>query len=233
MIVPIRNEEKQIIAFGARLVQTDGTLATPHKYRNNQLKKAIRAAKYINSPTSPVFQKKLTLFGIENAMRYAAQQNFVLMVEGYFDVLALYESGIKNVVATMGTSVTAQQLSKASSLSNSGTIILLLDSDDAGHAATDRAIEVIKKANCDVRERKTETAIGAIVNLGQIHLRRGSIASALPFIIQNKLVSKLSSDISSIDLKDCADIHENFHHRDVQRIIDHIVRSSVEVYPRP
>lgn len=103
---------------------------------------------------SIVFQKNQVLFNIDIAKDYAKSSNFVIMVEGYFDVISLHEAGIKNVVASMGTSVTINQLLAAASLSNSGTIVLLLDGDEAGLLASERVTKILEKFESELKKRQ-------------------------------------------------------------------------------
>ena len=100
------------------------------------------------------FQKKNILFNANIAKEYAKALDFVIIVEGYFDVIALYEAGIKNVVACMGTAISIHQLLIAARFSQSGTILLLLDGDEAGQLASDRASKVLEKLEKELRKNK-------------------------------------------------------------------------------
>ncbi|OPY77590.1 MAG: DNA primase [Syntrophorhabdus sp. PtaU1.Bin058] len=112
VVIPIFDVNKKVIGFGGRTLEKDGI------------------PKYVNSPESPVFSKRTALFGIDKTRKNIAEQNEVFIVEGYFDFISLYKHGIRNIVATLGTSVTEQQVSKLRNYTNN--ITLMLDGDEAG-----------------------------------------------------------------------------------------------------
>jgi DNA primase len=96
--------------------------------------------KYINSPDSPIYHKSETLFGIDLAKQAMREQGTAIIVEGYFDHLALFQAGVKNVVATCGTALTAGHLKLLQRYA--GKVFTLFDSDSAGKKATFRAMEL-------------------------------------------------------------------------------------------
>lgn len=112
VVIPIFDVNKKVIGFGGRTLEKDGI------------------PKYVNSPESPVFSKRTALFGIDKTRKNIAEQNEVFIVEGYFDFISLYKHGFRNIVATLGTSVTEQQVSKLRNYTNN--ITLMLDGDEAG-----------------------------------------------------------------------------------------------------
>lgn len=95
--------------------------------------------KYLNSSESLVFHKSKLLYGLFQAQKHIREKEEVILVEGYFDVLALYAAGIKNVVATCGTSLTHEHLDILKKLASK--VIVLFDGDQAGIQATERAME--------------------------------------------------------------------------------------------
>lgn len=97
--------------------------------------------KYINSPESPLYQKSDVLFGIDLAKQSMREERSVVIVEGYFDHLALYLSGIRNVVATCGTALTKGHFQLIKRYADK--VYLLFDSDSAGRKATLRAMELL------------------------------------------------------------------------------------------
>jgi len=97
--------------------------------------------KYINSPESPLYQKSDVLFGIDLAKQSMREERSVVIVEGYFDHLALYRSGIRNVVATCGTALTKGHFQLIKRYADK--VYLLFDSDNAGRKATLRAMELL------------------------------------------------------------------------------------------
>ncbi|HOE16405.1 MAG TPA: DNA primase [Syntrophorhabdaceae bacterium] len=112
VVIPIFDVNKKVIGFGGRTLEKDGM------------------PKYINSPESSVFSKRTALFGIDKTRKDIAEQNEVFIVEGYFDFISLYRHGFRNVVATLGTSVTEQQVSKLRNYTSN--VSLMLDGDEAG-----------------------------------------------------------------------------------------------------
>jgi DNA primase len=125
VIIPIFDVTKKVIGFGARAMEKD---AIP---------------KYINSPESSVFSKRFSLYGIDKAKKHITEKNEVFIVEGYFDLIALYLSGIKNVVSTLGTSITEGQLSKLRNYTDN--ITLMLDGDEAGVKSALRLIGTLSE----------------------------------------------------------------------------------------
>ncbi len=97
--------------------------------------------KYINSPESPIYHKSEVLFGINLAKQAMREQGAATIVEGYFDHLALYQSGVRNVVATCGTALTEGHVKLLQRYA--GKMYTLFDSDSAGKKATFRAMDLV------------------------------------------------------------------------------------------
>ncbi|HOW54768.1 MAG TPA: DNA primase [Syntrophorhabdaceae bacterium] len=112
IVIPIIDVNKRIIGFGGRTLDKDGM------------------PKYVNSPESSVFSKRSALFGIDKTKKHITDQDEVFIVEGYFDLITLYAGGLRNVVSTLGTSVTEGQISKLRNYTEN--ITLMLDGDEAG-----------------------------------------------------------------------------------------------------
>jgi len=121
LIFPIRDAKGNIIAFAGRVL--DSSLP-----------------KYINSPESPLYHKSAVLFGMDMALPAIRTENSVIIVEGYFDHLALFRAGIRNVVATCGTALTATHGGLIKRHANK--VYTLFDSDAAGRKATIRSMEL-------------------------------------------------------------------------------------------
>ena len=100
-------------------------------------------AKYINSPETNFFKKGFNLFNLNNAKKESLNSNNLILVEGYMDVVSLFNKGIKNVSATLGTAMTTSQISLA--WKNFGKIIICFDGDQSGIDASYRAAERILK----------------------------------------------------------------------------------------
>jgi len=121
LIFPIRDARGQVIAFAGRVLDT--TLP-----------------KYINSPESPLYHKSSVLFGLDMALPSIRTGNSVIIVEGYFDHLALYRAGVQNVVATCGTALTGTHAGLIKR--HAERVYTLFDSDNAGKKATIRSMEL-------------------------------------------------------------------------------------------
>lgn len=134
MIVPVINVNGDVIAFGGR------TLEAHPKF-----------AKYKNTAQTPLFDKSRTLFGLNNIKKLKTQQpvEALIVVEGYMDVLALYQAGIFNVVASMGTSLTTEQARLIKRFVNE--VYISYDGDAAGQNATLRGLDILKEQGLDVR----------------------------------------------------------------------------------
>ena len=96
--------------------------------------------KYINSPESPIYRKSDVLFGVNLARQAMREQGGAVVVEGYFDHLALYQAGIRHAIATCGTALTVEHLKLLQRYA--GKVYTLFDSDSAGRKATSRAMEL-------------------------------------------------------------------------------------------
>ena len=120
LIFPIHNQKSQIIGFGGRSLT------------NN-------SPKYINTPATPIFDKRSNLYALNISQETIRSQNSVTIVEGYMDAVTAHQFGFRNVVASMGTALTEQQVFKIRSMTND--IILAIDPDTAGQEATLRSLE--------------------------------------------------------------------------------------------
>ncbi len=133
VVFPIFNPSGDAIAFGGRA--TDDTLP-----------------KYLNSPDTPIFNKRRSLYGLHKAKKQCRETETVIIVEGYFDLLALYQHGIQNTVATLGTSLTPEHVQVLRGfVGKAGKAVLVFDSDVAGIKAARRSIEVFGKGYVDAQ----------------------------------------------------------------------------------
>jgi DNA primase len=99
--------------------------------------------KYINSPESPIYRKSEVLFGVNLARQAMREQGGAIVVEGYFDHLALYQAGVRHAVATCGTALTGEHLKLLQRYA--GRVSTLFDADGAGRKATCRAMELFQE----------------------------------------------------------------------------------------
>ncbi len=125
LIVPIHDRQKRVIGFGGRSL--DGS-----------------EPKYLNSPETDIFEKGKHLFGLDKSSTSIRTKDFAIVVEGYFDVMALHDSGITNVVASLGTALSSNQITLLSRCTDSKKIILNFDTDNAGIRAASRAINEVE-----------------------------------------------------------------------------------------
>ena len=125
IIFPIQNYYNNFIGCGGRTVLSNAL------------------AKYINSPETNFFKKGFNLFNLNNAKKESLNSNNLILVEGYMDVVSLFNKGIKNVSATLGTAMTTSQISLA--WKNFDKIIICFDGDQSGIDASYRAAERILK----------------------------------------------------------------------------------------
>ncbi len=98
-------------------------------------------AKYMNSPETPIYNKSEILFGLNNSRKAIPKENSVILVEGYFDVISMFQSGVENVVAISGIALSEIQAKLLARYTKAAYVSL--DGDAAGQAATERCIEVL------------------------------------------------------------------------------------------
>lgn len=135
LMIPICDIRGRVIAFGGRVLDDS-------------------KPKYINSPENVVYSKGRHLFGLNVAKKDCSKK--LLIVEGYMDAISLYQRGITNVVAALGTALTEQQgwlLRKSTE-----QVILGFDADGAGQTAVARSMEILQKMGCDMRVLQIEGA---------------------------------------------------------------------------
>ena len=120
--VPIHDAQNRLIGFGGRALTPDAK----HKY--------------LNSPETELFDKGKTLYGLDKAKATIAKQDRAIVVEGYFDVIALHAAGLTNAVASLGTALNAGQVKLLLRYTESKQIVFNFDADAAGVKAADRAI---------------------------------------------------------------------------------------------
>lgn len=137
IMIPILNSRGKIIGFGGRI-----------------LKDNEHGPKYLNSPDSIIFSKGTELFNLNNAKKNINSDSFII-VEGYMDVIALYQFGIKNVVAALGTAFTMYHAKLLSRYVKE--IILCFDGDSAGEKATQRAIQVLSSSSLSIKVIRLDT----------------------------------------------------------------------------
>lgn len=133
VMFPIRSMSGRVLGFGGRILDN-----------NNK-----KAAKYLNSPQSEVYDKSKVLYGIYNAKQTIAKEDNCYLVEGYTDVIQFNQSGIKNVVSSSGTALTPEQIRLINRLTKNITV--LFDGDAAGMRASIRGIDLILEQGMNVK----------------------------------------------------------------------------------
>ena len=132
LMVPIRSPEGRTIAFGGRLLEGDA------------------GPKYLNSRESPLYNKGETLYGMDQAREEIRRKRRAVLVEGYFDCIALHQAGIRNAVALCSTALTPGHLTLLSR-SDAKELVLFLDGDEAGRKGIERVAGVLLAAGATAR----------------------------------------------------------------------------------
>ncbi len=130
LIFPIENVFGETVAFGGRILDKG-------------------EPKYLNSPESPVYIKGKNLYGLNKAKEEIRKKGFALIVEGYFDLISLWNAGICNVVATLGTALTREHLELLRRYTID--VVALFDPDEAGKKALDRSLELFLTTHMRVK----------------------------------------------------------------------------------
>lgn len=131
VIFPIINTAGKVIGFGGRALTSE---VMP---------------KYLNSPENKIFQKKNNLYALNITRQDIGKEGFAIIVEGYMDVISLYQNGVRNVSASLGTALTENQAKLVNRYTKN--VVLSYDADAAGQKAALRGIDVLKKENCKVK----------------------------------------------------------------------------------
>ncbi|MBN1545572.1 MAG: DNA primase [Syntrophaceae bacterium] len=128
LMIPIEDTEGRIIAFGGRVLGSE-------------------EPKYLNSPESPVYIKGRHLYGLNRSKEFIRKEGYAILVEGYFDFLALWNAGIHPVVASLGTALTREQVDLIRRYAQK--VYVTFDPDEAGRKALIRSMEIFLAADLD------------------------------------------------------------------------------------
>ena len=205
VIFPIHNLSGRPIGFGGRTLKTDKKIP-----------------KYINSPESDVYDKSNVLYGLYQSKNDIVKQDACLLVEGYTDVISLHQNGVKNVVASSGTSLTTGQIRLISRYTKN--IVILYDSDAAGIKASFRGIDLILEEGLNVKVvlfPDGEDPDSYAQKLGTEELTEFIQENAKDFIVFKSSI--LMKDIAGDPVKKAGVIHEIVN--SIALIPDHITRS--------
>ena len=131
IMFPIQNVSGKVVGFGGRILKSND-----------------KAAKYINSPETDVYHKSNILYGLSQAKKAVRQFDQCILVEGYIDVLSMYQNGIENISATSGTSLTDEQLKLIKRFTEN--VVFLFDGDKAGQKAALRGLDMALQEGLNV-----------------------------------------------------------------------------------
>ncbi|MTI84724.1 MAG: DNA primase [Firmicutes bacterium] len=130
IIFPIHDVSGNVVGFGGRVLGSG-------------------EPKYLNTPETEYFNKSRVLYGINESRRYIRESGYVIIMEGYMDVIAANQNGVKNAVASLGTSLTKDQVRLLQRYTND--VVIAYDADAAGIAATLRGLDLMQEMGCRVR----------------------------------------------------------------------------------
>lgn len=133
VIFPVHSVSGRVVAFGGRILNTENK----------------KVGKYVNSPESEIYSKKRELYGLYQAKQAIVKQDRCFLVEGYLDVISMHQSGVENVVASSGTSLTAEQVRLIHRFTNNVTV--LYDGDAAGIHASLRGIDMLLSEGLNIK----------------------------------------------------------------------------------
>ena len=150
LMFPIHDRRSRVVGFGARAL--DGSMP-----------------KYLNTPRTPIFDKRSTLYGFHLAADAISAQDAGVVVEGYMDVVAAHQYDYQNVVASMGTALTEQQVSQLKSRTKN--IVLALDQDAAGQEATHRDLTAMWTAFQHQVVNEPHRSLGTLYRKEQLNLK--------------------------------------------------------------
>lgn len=161
LMFPIKNEDSYIIGFSGRVIGV-----------TNQV------AKYLNTPETKVFKKEQLMYNIHRAKPFIRQQNNLILLEGYMDVISLEKLNLKNTVALMGTNLSEYHLKEIKRLTNE--CLIFLDGDKAGINASLKAAIKLLSHNLKVKIvlNETQQDPDELVNSGQVELIHAMLANA-------------------------------------------------------
>lgn len=184
LMFPILNKNGEVVAFGGRALKKD------------------EPAKYLNSPETPVYNKSEILYGFYQAKDQIRRERSVIVVEGYFDQIMTYQSGLKNVVSVSGTALTQRHMSFLKRYAD--TVYLCFDSDGAGREAMLRAAELaygfdLSVKVIDLGEFK-DPAEMVVEDAGILSGRYESAFDLFDYLIEKDLMSLSPSEREDVEI---------------------------------
>jgi DNA primase len=171
LIFPVMNVQGKPIAFGARTLKNED-------------------AKYINSPETAAYVKGKNLFGLNLTRDEIRRQNFAILVEGFLDLIVPFQAGVKNLVASLGTALTSDQVKLVSRFARK--VVVNYDGDRAGVQAAKKAIEILLAEEIEVKvlvlpENADPDEFIRKAGVAEYHQRRAKAQPHIQFVIDNAL----------------------------------------------
>jgi len=241
---PIFSIAGRVIGFGARKLREDDV-----------------AGKYLNSPETPLYNKSRVLYGLFHSKEAIRSENRAILVEGYADILSLYQAGITNVAASSGTALTREQVQVLKRYAR--TIALVFDPDNAGAGATLRGVDIALEEDLDVEvvllpegndpdifvrthgapafQHALDRAVSFIDYIADQHLKAGGFSTpegstdAIRSIVQSiaKIKDELKRNIYLKHIAEKYDLYESVLHREIEKWISPGKPSSRPTLPPP
>jgi DNA primase len=173
IMFPLADTRGRVLGFGARALDHDSS-AEPAEGR--------RRPKYLNTADTDVYHKGLHLYGADLARAHATKAGEVILCEGYTDVIALHQAGMRNAVGLMGTALTGEQVGELSRMAQ--TVLLALDADTAGQEAMLRASTLAAKRKLELRVVPLPSGAdpAELVQREGAEAMAGAVARAVPFV---------------------------------------------------
>jgi DNA primase len=168
---PLSDIRGHVLGFGARALQEDGPAEA-----------SGRRPKYLNTSDTDVYHKGMQLYGADLARSHAAKAGSVILCEGYTDVIALHQAGMRNAVGSMGTALTVDQVGELARMAQ--TVLLALDADSAGQEAMLKASTLAAKRKLELRvvPLPAGTDPAELVQSDGAEAMSALIAKAVPFV---------------------------------------------------
>jgi len=164
IMFPLADIRGRVLGFGARATRDE------------------QKPKYLNTSDNDLYHKGLHLYGADLARAHAAKAGAVILCEGYTDVIALHQAGMRNAVAQMGTALTAEQVGELARMAQ--TVMLALDADSAGQEAMLKTFRLASKRKLDLRVASLPTGSdpAELVQREGAEAMRAAVTNAIPFV---------------------------------------------------
>lgn len=164
IMFPLADVRGRVLGFGARAMRED------------------QRPKYLNTSDNDIYHKGLQLYGADLARAHATRAGEVILCEGYTDVIALHQAGIRNVVGLMGTALTAEQVGELARMSQ--TVLLALDADSAGQEAMLKAFRLANKRKLELRVvmMPAGTDPADLIQRDGPEAMRGAVSGSISFV---------------------------------------------------